>query len=339
MSSSQKMRIGLIGAGAIAQTYGQVLAQSKTAELVGVADVRSEAAAALAERMHCPAFSSPLDLVEEAQCEAVVVSTPPATHPDICTDLLRRGIHVLCEKPLAIDPELARGMVAAAEQSGAALVMASKFRHTADVIQAKSIVASGLIGDVILFENAFTSRVEMSQRWNSDPSISGGGVLIDNGTHSVDIMRYFLGPIVEIQVIEGRRVQDIPVEDTVRVFVRTVRGVMGSIDLSWSLNKDLPHYLSVYGSAGTLHVGWKEAKYRRFSDQEWTVFGAGYDKLQAFGSQIDNFVRSIRGEEPSLITLSDALASVEVIDAAYDAMWRASWVPVASDLSTSLAVA
>jgi predicted dehydrogenase len=333
------MKLGLIGAGAIAQTYAQVLANSQTAELVGVADIRREAAAALAERLRCPSFAEPEELAAATNCEAVVVCTPPATHPEICTHLLARGVHVLCEKPLAMDPEPARAMLQAAERSTASLTMASKFRHTTDVIQAKSIVASGLIGDVVLFENAFTSRVDMTQRWNSDPTISGGGVLIDNGTHSVDIMRYFLGPLVEIQAIEGRRIQDIQVEDTVRLFVRSSGGVMGSIDLSWSLNKELPYYLSVYGSAGTMHVGWKESKYRRLSDQQWTVFGSGYDKLQAFGSQIDNFVRSIRGEEASLITLQDALASVEVIDAAYEAMWRASWVPIANDLSASLSAA
>jgi predicted dehydrogenase len=331
-----KMRIGLIGAGAIAQTYGQVFAQSSSAELVGVADVRADAARALAERMHCPAFDSYDELVSASRCEAAVVCTPPATHPEICCWLLDQGIHVLCEKPLAVGPNEARAMVAASERSPASLSMASKFRYARDVVEAKSIVASGVIGEIILFENAFTSRVDMTSRWNSDPRISGGGVLIDNGTHSVDIMRYFLGPLVELQVVEGRRVQDIPVEDTVRIFVRSAAGVMGSIDLSWSVNKELPHYLSIYGSTGTLHVGWKESKFRRASDADWTVFGGGYDKVQAFSSQIDNFVRSIRGLEPPLIALEDALASVEVIDAAYDAMWRSAWVPVATDLSRSL---
>ena len=93
------------------------------------------------------------------------------------------------------------------------------------------------------------------------------------------------------------------------------------------------------GSAGTLHVGWKESRFRRASDGAWTVFGGGYDKVQSFCSQLDNFVRSIRGEEPPLITLVDALASVEVIDAAYEALWRAAWVPIASHLSRSLAAA
>jgi predicted dehydrogenase len=278
-------------------------------------------------------------MLDATGCQAAIVCTPPSTHPEICCSLLERGIHVLCEKPLAIGPDEARAMVAAAERSEARLLMASKFRYARDVVEAKSIVASGLIGEVVLFENSFTSRVEMKNRWNSDPTISGGGVLVDNGTHSVDILRYFLGPLVEIQVVEGRRVQDIPVEDTVRVFVRSVGGVMGSIDLSWSLNKELPYYISVYGSAGTLHVGWKESKFRHAGDAEWTLFGNGYDKVQAFRSQIDNFVRSINGIEAPLITLADALASVEVIDAAYDAMWRATWVPISSALSQSLAAA
>lgn len=335
---AKKMRFGLIGAGAIANTYLQAFAQSTTAELVGVTDVREEAAKAVAERMNCRAFTSYEEMCEETGCEAAVVSTPPITHPEICCWLLGQGIHVLCEKPLAIGPDEARAMVAAAEQSTATLKMASKFRHVSDVIEAKSIVSSGMIGEVILFENAFTSRVDMKSRWNSDPIIAGGGVLMDNGTHSVDVMRYFLGPIVEIQVVEGRRVQDIPVEDTVRVFVRSESGVMGTIDLSWSLNKELPYYLSVYGSEGTLHVGWKESKYRRAEDAQWTVFGRGYDKLQAFSSKLDNFVLSIHGKAQPTITLQDALASVEVIDAAYDAMRRSQWASIGTDLSQSVSV-
>jgi len=328
-----QMSIGLVGAGAIAQTYAAALRQSTAARLAGIADVRLDAARALGEPSGVATFSSFMEMADATDCDAAVVCTPPTTHPEICCALLERGIHVLCEKPLAVSPEAARAMVEVAERSEAMLLMASKFRYARDVVQAKSIITSGVIGDVVLFENAFTSRVEMKSRWNSDPTISGGGVLIDNGTHSVDISRYFLGPLVEIQVVEGRRIQDIPVEDTVCVFVRSAGGVMGSIDLSWSLNKELPYYISVYGSSGTLHVGWKESKFRRAGDAEWTVFGSGYDKIQAFASQIDNFVRAAGGLERPLITLADALASVEVINAAYDAMWRDSWMPIASDLS------
>jgi predicted dehydrogenase len=235
---------------------------------------------------------------------------------------------VLCEKPFSIDSGSARAMVAAAARSGAILTMASKFRYVDDVVKAKSLLASGALGEIVLFENAFTSRVDMSSRWNSDPQVSGGGVLIDNGTHSLDIMRYFMGPIAEVQVVEGKRIQGLRVEDTVHVFARSAGGVAGSIDLSWSINKELDRYISIYGSNGTVAIGWKESKYRQFSSRDWVVFGKGYDKLQAFRSQIDNFAGAIAGKEALLITPEDAVASVEAIEAARLSLSGSRWAPV-----------
>ena len=100
------------------------------------------------------------------------------------------------------------------------------------------------------------------------------------------------------------------------------------IDLSWSLNKEQPSYISIYGSYGTVLVGWKESKYRRSTDDNWIVFGRGYDKIDAFRRQIDNFARALQGEESLLITPKDALASVEVIEAGYEALWRNGWLPI-----------
>jgi predicted dehydrogenase len=298
-------------------------------QFVGVADVRLAAAEKLGQQLGCPAFADHAELLARAGCEAVVICTPPATHADLCEWFLSRNIHVLCEKPLAPTVEAARRIVAAAEESSALLTMASKFRYVSDVVKAREFLSAGLIGEVILFENAFTSRVDMTNRWNSDPAISGGGVLIDNGTHSVDIMRYLLGPLAELQVIEGLRVQPLSVEDTVKIYLRSEKGVMGSVDLSWSINKELPDFIRLYGAEGTISVGWKESKFRRATDTQWTVFGSGYDKVQAFSSQLTNFARAIRGEEPLEITLDDALASVEVIDAAYQALRSAQWTPIA----------
>jgi predicted dehydrogenase len=219
-------------------------------------------------------------------------------------------------------------MVEAARTAGVKLTMASKFRYVEDVIRAKSIVTSGILGEIVLFENAFTSRVDMASRWNSDSNISGGGVLIDNGTHSVDLMRYFLGPLAEVQVVEGKRVQGLPVEDTVRIFVKSTSGIMGTIDLSWSINKELDSYINIYGSHGTVFVGWKQSMYRQVSSNDWIVFGNGYDKVQAFRNQITNFCKAILGEEALLIKAEDALASVEVIEATYAALRQNQWTSI-----------
>ena len=335
MISHSKIRFGMVGAGAIAQSYVQAFEQNKYAELVAVVDVREDAAGALADAAgsNCKSYSNYEELINGTSIDAVIVCTPPVTHPEICIGLLDKGIHVLCEKPLAVSPKDAAAMLAAAERSGNQFTMASKFRFVEDVVKAKAIVESGILGELILLENTFTGYVDMTNRWNSKPEVSGGGVLIDNGTHSVDLLRYFLGPLAHIQAVEGKRTQKIEVEDTVRMFVRTEDDVMGSIDLSWSINKQLPRYVSIYGTQGTVIVGWQESKYRRSTDQSWITFGSGYNKVQAFRGQIENFAATIQGHETLVLKPADAMASVMVIESAYEALRSNVWVPIKAGLA------
>lgn len=323
-----RLKFGIVGAGRIAQAYAEAFETSETARLVAVADVRREAADALADRALCKSYESYEALADAGDVEAVVICTPPSTHREVALHFLARRVHVLCEKPLCVRRESAVRMIDAARASGALLTMASKFRFVDDVARARQLVLSGTVGEVVLVENAFTSHVPMRDRWNSDPAVSGGGVLIDNGTHSLDLMRHFLGPLASVQIVEGRRTQGLGVEETVRVFVRSAAGVMGGIDLSWSIDKELPWFLQIYGSEGTISVGWKESKYRPAGGGQWVTFGAGYDKVGAFRGQLDNFARAVRGEEALVVTPEDALASVECVEAAYAALEANRWTAV-----------
>jgi predicted dehydrogenase len=329
----------MVGAGHVAQAYAQAFANYRVANLVAIADIRPELARDMAEGLKCRSFDSYERMAEECDLDAVIVCTPPVTHPEVCTYFLRRGVHVLCEKPLSIDVASAKQMLETARQNGVLLTMASKFRHVDDVIRAKSLITSGMIGDVILFENAFASRVDMSSRWNSVPEISGGGVLIDNGTHAVDLMRYFLGPLVEIHALEGRRSQNLLVEDSVHILVRSASQVVACSDLSWSLNKERETYIEIYGTEGVISIGWQGSKYRTLSAPEWVKFGNGYNKVEAFRSQVENFTKAVLGEQHALVTSEDALASVQIIAAAYAALREKRWATVATngnghDLST-----
>jgi predicted dehydrogenase len=321
----RRAAFAIVGTGGIAQAYEAALHGYSHGDIVAVCDVNLDAARMFAARIGCQAYNSVEELVDGETIDAAVVCTPPATHEPVSTALLNRGIHVLCEKPLSTSIESAARMMECARANGVILTMASKFRYVSDIRMAKALVDVRAIGDLVFVENAFTSRIDMANRWNADPAISGGGVLIDNGTHAVDILRYFLGHLNDVQVVEGRRIQGLPVEDTVRLFVRNDDGVMGTADLSWTIDKELSTYVRVYGSEGTILVGWRESKYRRSGEADWTKFGRGYDKVQAFRSQIANFCEAISGEADLLITPRDALASVETISAAYAALERSRW--------------
>lgn len=324
-----RVRFALVGAGGIAASYAQAMVAHPDAELVAVVDVRPEAAQKIASMLPgAQAFATLDTACAVARFDATIVATPPVTHEKLVLKLLALGQNVLCEKPFTIGADSARRMASAAQAAHRVLTMASKFRYVNDVNKARSFIDDGLIGEVVLFENAFTSRVDMTNRWNGDPAISGGGVLIDNGAHSLDLTRFFLGTLDEVHAVEGRRFQPLAVEDTAQVTVRSLAGVMGTIDLSWSINKERESYIEVHGILGTIRIGWKESKYKLHRSGDWVAFGGGYNKVQAFRDNVGNFARHLRDGEPLVISLDDAVANVAAIDAAYRSLHRADWTRV-----------
>jgi predicted dehydrogenase len=325
---SERMRLGIVGAGAIARAYAAAIRSGASARLAAVADVDRGAAEAMAGAAGATAFRSHADLAESGLCDAVVITTPPVTHAPIAIDLASQRLPILCEKPLSVDLGSAIRMTRAATENGVLLSMASKFRFVEDLIRAREMIDSGAIGRPLVLENTFTSVVDMRTRWNSDPKISGGGVLIDNGTHSVDIVRYMFGQITDVLAVPGPRIQEMAVEDSVTLMARTQDGKQATIETSWSLHKDRPYFIGIYGTDGAIEVGWKSSRIRRERSGAWETFGAGYDKVAAFERQIDCFVGVLKGENRALPDAHDALASVLVIQAAYRSMARRAWTPV-----------
>lgn len=321
-------KIGVVGVGAIAQTWIEAVRQSKTARLAAVCDVRADWVAELAAKTESKAYTSAEEMARTGDLDAVIVCTPPATHPQVAETFLKLGVPVLCEKPLAVDVESARSILAASEASGTFVTMASKFRFVDDVKRAKKMIDGGELGQIILVENAFNSPVNMAGRWNSRREISGGGVLIDNGTHSVDIVRYLIGPVAAVRAVQNTFTPGLPVEDNVDLFLNTDAGAKARVDLSWTFDKQLTNYISVYGTEATLHVGWKETRISRKGSGKWEKVGDGYNKVTAFAGNLANFLAAAEGAEPPLVTVADAMASVKVIAAAYASNEQAQWVVV-----------
>jgi predicted dehydrogenase len=323
----------LVGAGGIATAYLQAMLRTPALRLAAIVDPAAESRAR--HQGLAPVFAD-LDALFAAglPLRAALVLAPPVHHESLSCALLQRGLHVLCEKPLAPTIDAAERMLAAAARHGRRLMMGSKFRYTPDVARARQLLDERRCGDVVMYENVFCSHVDMTRRWNSDPSRSGGGVLIDNGCHSVDLARFLLGPIARVQAMFGRRAQPLSVEDTARVLFQSRSGALGSIDLSWSVHKETDAYVRIHGTAGTLEIGWRSSRWKPVGGA-WETFGQGYDKVAAFAAQLQDFAAAIEPGHRPVIGDADALASVVVIDRAYRAAAEERWVDVPPEPGTT----
>ncbi|MCA8972340.1 MAG: Gfo/Idh/MocA family oxidoreductase [Planctomycetes bacterium] len=316
------LRLALVGTGRIAGDWLRVVRDVPALRLVAVADAQIELARAVAESHAVPAFGSIDELAAAVEIDAAIVAVPPSSHEEVSIRALDAGAHVLCEKPFALDLASAERMFAAADVRERHLTMSAKFRHVPDVIAAKARLDAGAVGRPLFVRQTFGGVVPMEGRWNADRAVSGGGVWIDNGTHSVDLLRYLFGPLAWVQASSPQNVQPVHVEDSIRVvcgFDATRNGdagVTAVIDTSWSVPATDPFYLECFGTAGSLHLGWSESVIRNDARREHRI-GDGYEKLVALRGALAHFVAAATGVETPVLSRDDIRASVVAVEAAY----------------------
>lgn len=319
-------RVGLIGAGGIGRAHAEAAATLEGCEFVAVADINEDAAAAVGAAFG--AAAQPIAALADPDAfDLVVVASPPATHLDIAEPLLRAGVPVMCEKPIATDLATARQLAALAVETGTPLTMATKFRFVDDVAQTRELIAAGELGTVVKVEVAFAGAVAMGGRWNSDPAIAGGGVLIDNATHAVDLVQHLVGELETVAVLTGPPVQGLAVEDSATLLGRTAEGVVAQVDVTWSFRRLSPVYCAVFGSEGSVEIGWSGAK-ASITGKEPYGFGSGYNKVASLRDNLGAVLAALAAGTPPPVTPDDAVAVSAVIEAGYEAARSGSWVPV-----------
>lgn len=314
------LRIGLIGAGLQGRRRATALNQFDDTKLVVVADVNYSAAGLLADEMGCEAANDWEGVVSREDIGMVIVCTPPHLHKPICIEALKKGKHVLCEKPLARNPEEAREIVDAARQNGVKLKCGFNLRHHPGIQQAREWFDQGVIGELCFIRCRYGigGRPGYDKEWRAELEIAGGGQLMDQGMHALDLSRWFMGEFSEASGFLSTTFWDVaPLEDNAFALLRTEKRRVASIHVSWTQWKNLfsfelfgrDGYITVEGLGGgygTEHaILGRRAFLKPFREEivefrgedrswreEWREFvsavsdnrepsGSGYDGLQA----------------------------------------------------------
>ena len=264
-------------------------------------------------------------MLEAGAPKAAVVCTPPSTHVPVVSALLDAGVPVLVEKPLAARSADAWALVERARGKGVALGTAAKFLEMASIATARELIAKGAIGRVLRVENTFAGVLDPSKDWHGDPTISGGGVLVDNGPHSINVITALAGPVEAVRVLSMEKRQGTLVEDAITFELRCGE-VTGHVTLSWNEPMKAP-IARIVGTDGAIVLDWRGQHIEQGGTAEpFEAAGApGYDKVGCFAGVLRRFAGAIdggTGVDP------DGARVVGIIEAAYRAAAHGGWEDV-----------
>lgn len=319
-----KVGVGVIGCGAVAEFHHlPAIALSEGAHAAALVDLDPERAARLARRFGAATTATDYRQVLD-QIEAAVVALPNHLHAPVTIDLLRRGIHVLVEKPMAMNGAEADDMIAAADSSGAMLAVGLEFRFFEACRWVRRLLRTGFIGPL----RSFDVRVGVVPQgpWASEflvrPETAGGGVLMDFGPHLLDLLLWWLGDWSEVDYRDDA-LGGLEADCLLHLTLRS--GVTGTVEISRT--RTLRNVCVLEGERAVLEVGmWDPDPEIRLRPHEEALPLAGHVRpaeavgltfTDVFVRQVDDFTGAIREGRPPFVDGREGRRSLALIDACY----------------------
>ncbi|MHA6523260.1 Gfo/Idh/MocA family protein [Tessaracoccus sp. G1721] len=249
------LRFAVVGCGSIAPTHVRALQQlAGRVELVACSDIVPERAEALAAEFGLTAMSYD-DVLADPRIDAVSVCVPSGRHAEVGVPALLAGKHVIIEKPMEVTLEAADRLIAAQRSSGRTLAVVSQHRFDRAAQVVHEAVSDGRLGALVLAECRVpwfrTQEYYDSGEWRGTWALDGGGALINQGVHTVDLLRWMCGPVESVYAQARTATHErIEVEDVVCATVTFANGAIATVMASTSAYPGFPASLSLHGTGG-----------------------------------------------------------------------------------------
>jgi UDP-N-acetyl-2-amino-2-deoxyglucuronate dehydrogenase len=347
----ERIRTALIGCGKVGHTHAQTLQSLPGSELVAVCDPVAQRAADFGHQYGARPYADLSEMLDRERPDMVSICTPHPTHADVVVQCAARGVHALVEKPLAADLGSCDRAINAARRAGVKLGVISQRRLYPPVVRMRKAIDEGSIGTPVLAEltvlgwrdEAYYRLDPWRGRWDSE----GGGVMVNQTPHQMDLLQWMMGPVDEIfGYWDNLNHPYVEVEDTAVAVIRFKSGALGNVVLSNSQKPGLYGRLHIHGTNGAsvgvqteggspFIAGVTEAVEPPINDL-WTVpgqesllagwqaedreFAASHDVMTYYHrGQIADFVEAILADRPPMVDGEEGRKVVEIITAIYRA--------------------
>lgn len=337
--SFEKVGYGIIGTGAVAAAHAMAIINSEYAELVAVFDVVPERAREFAAKYNVQAVEKFEDFLQFPGLEAVTVATPSGFHHDPVVAAAKAGKHILCEKPLDITLDKIDDMIRVCDECNVLLAGIFQSRFKKAVIAIRKALDEGRFGKLVsVAAKQLWFRDDSyykSASWRGTWAVDGGGALMNQGSHTVDLMLYLAGDVKRISAHTANFLHDIEVEDTACVRMEFVNGANGTLEVSTACQPGYPMTLELTGTKGSVILKAETIERWSFVDErpedevirkELGIVAAnsgGASAAMDFDYRghmyhVDNLARAIRNGEELMLSGKDGRLAVEFIQAVYE---------------------
>lgn len=330
----RSVRFGVIGVGSMGRLHCRMLGEQPEACLTAVCDANRAGADAAAEEFKVKAFYDYKTLINSGLCDAVIVATPHYQHPPIGIYAMNKGLHLLCEKPIAVSPQEADRLMAAARRAarrGIKFGVMFQWRTNPAHRKAREIVQSGALGEIyrtqLLFGCLRTQAYYNSGAWRGTWAGEGGGVLLNQAPHPLDLFTWLGGMPSKVSAWTRTRKHQIEVEDDVHALVEYPNGAAGYLYCSVNEFPEVTA-IAICGEKGKLELSYGKVsvqlvsppvdEYIRTTDLTWGKLEVKRPRIkvepaaEGHGAVIADFVSAIVRGTPLLCPGEEGMHSLEL---------------------------
>ena len=326
---NKTLKFGILGAGMAANLHATALKDVECAELVGIADASTKRAEEFADKYGVRAFSS-FDEMLKGDLDAICICTPSYYHADNAIAAMRAGKHVIIEKPMALSVEDADRIIAVSRETGRLVSVVSQFRFSENFTRLKSAIDNGEFGKISLCTLTMkyyrSEEYYSSSDWKGTLKYDGGGALMNQGIHGVDLVQYLMGGVKRASGRVATLYHNIETEDTAVASVEFENGALGVIVGSTCATPGFARTIEINGDRG--YAIFKENSFEKFVidgkeievQAKVSINSASDPAALDIGMhtrQLTNFVRAIFGEEKLLIDGDEGKKAVKIITDIY----------------------
>ena len=332
--------IGIVGCGMIANFHAGAIADAEGCHLVACTDFKPELATAFAEKHGCRAYATLDEMLADPEVGAVTICSPSGAHRDPAVAAANAGKHLVVEKPLEVTTEKCDEIIAAVEKAGVKLAVTfqSRFHESSRLI--KQAVDEGRFGKVTMgdaYVKWYRSQEYYdSGAWRGTWALDGGGALMNQAIHSVDLLLWFMGPVAEISAMTGTLTHErIEVEDVAVANLKFASGALGVIEATTTAFPGALKRIEVCGAKGTAVLEEEDIHTWQFEEETdedeqirktmagKTDTGGGASDPSAISHHghtmvFEDFIRAINNDTSPLTDGPEGRRSVEVICAIYE---------------------